>query len=123
MNLAATTACADAQVGDQVALAHQLEFLGAHRAWKPVAIVDALVCANRLEDAAAAIEADLADPRARLPVLAALQTHAEDPHMPKWRTIVHGRWKTLQSMPQVADAVTKVGRIRNDGLTAWELEF
>jgi hypothetical protein len=117
------TACADVQVGDQNGLRQQLEWMSAHEAWNPVAVVDALVCADRINEAAEAIVRHLADPRTRLETLVGLQSYAPAPNRPKFTTVLDERYASLAARPDVRAAVDKVGRIRTYALTSMAAEF
>jgi hypothetical protein len=118
MTMSQTRACAAAQLGDQAAVAKELEFLGAHESWKPGAMVGALVCADRLDDAASLLAKQIADPHTRLAALGALQTYAAEPGDKTYAAILRARWAKLAAMPAVQAEVAKAGRLNRYELQA-----
>jgi hypothetical protein len=118
MTMSQTRACVAAQLGDQAAVAKELEFLGAHESWKPGAMVGALVCADRLDAAAAVLAKQIADPRTRLAALSVLQAYAAEPGDKTYAATLRARWATLAAMPAVQAEVAKVGRFNRYELQA-----
>jgi hypothetical protein len=120
MELAQVKACVAAQLGDAAQLEQQLQYLTANEAWKPEAVVEALVCADRLDAAAAALARQLKDPRTRLAALSRLQVYAPEPDALPYSVLLDKRWAQLRSMPAVRSEVAKVGRIRTYRLNQWQ---
>ena len=120
MELAQTSACVAAQLGDSPELARQLAFLSAHEAWKPEARVGALVCANRLDEATTVLTRQMRDPRTRLAALSLLQDYAVAPTPPPYTAALGARWKALRARPDLRAEAEKVGRIDSFSLTQWE---
>jgi hypothetical protein len=117
MTLAQSKACVAAQRGESVGVAKGLEFLAEHESWKPAARIEAMVCANQLDAAAAALAAQLADPKMRLAALGAIQSYAPAPHASSYVATMRARWVKLAAMPEVQAQVSKVGRINRYELT------
>jgi hypothetical protein len=120
MQHAQVSACAAAQVGDGKTLARDLAFLAEHERWAPGAHVRALVCADRLDAAQAALVRQLADPATRLGALGSLQSYADDEQAPAFTRQVEGRWAALAARPALQAEVAKVGRMNRYALQQWE---
>ena len=120
MEMAQTSGCVAAQLGDGPELAKQLAFLSAHETWKPEARVGALVCANRLDEATTVLTRQIRDPRTRLAALSLLQDYAVTPTPPPYAATLSARWKALTARPDLRAEAAKVGRIDSFSLTQWE---
>lgn len=112
MLLAQTRACVAADLGDAAGLQTQLAYLKAHASWNPEAPVNALLCAGKVDDAAAEATRQLADPGGRLDILSALQAYAAEPGTKAYSIKLRLGWSKLAALPSVQAAVGKVGRLR-----------
>jgi len=118
MALSQARACVAAQLGESATVMKEVEFLAAHESWKPGARVAALVCADRLDDAASTLVKQIADPRSRLAALSSLQTYAAEPGDKSYAATLRARWAKLAAMPTIQAEVAKVGRIHRYDLQA-----
>lgn len=119
MELAQVKACAAAQVDDRAALDSAMEYLAGHERWQPAALVDALVCANRMDLAEAALKRQLADSGMRLEALARLQSYAPPPSPTAFEALMEKRWVQLAASPTLRVEIAKVGRQKQFDLRRW----
>lgn len=98
------------QLSDDVAAQRAWTVLEANRAATPGHYRDALLADNRVDEAAQALIAQLADPLERVQVLLELQDMREGPVLEGERDY-HERWKQMEKRADVQAAVAKVGRI------------
>jgi hypothetical protein len=119
LTFAETRVCVAADLNDAAAVDEGLAFLRAHRAGRPRSLVAALVCANRLDQAAEELVAQFADPHLRLAALGAAQVYADPVGLP-YSTEQRERWAKVLARPEVRQAVGAVGRSATFALEARE---
>jgi hypothetical protein len=120
MELARINACVAADLNDRPGLERALTYLRANEARKPDALPAALVCAGRVDEAAATLTRQLADPRMRLAALNSLQSYAERA-VPRPRdTELRARWAQVAQVPALKAEVDKVGRLNRFDLAQWD---
>lgn len=98
------------QLKDAGAAQQAWEVVMANRAETPGHYRDALLVDNRMDEAAQAVIAQLADPLQRIDTLVELQDLREGPVLPG-EVDMHARWKQMEQRADVQAAVSKVGRI------------
>jgi tetratricopeptide (TPR) repeat protein len=101
--------CAAAQLGDRAGVDAGLAYLQAHAAWSGRAVVAALLCAGRADDAARTFRSQLENPRTRLLALQSAQIYA-DPDHEAFTARQRADWARMLARPDVREAVDKVGR-------------
>jgi hypothetical protein len=104
--------CAAAELGNDTLVAVELNFLRSNAAENYAALQQALVCAERLDEAAALYVRRLSDPNARADALLALQDWAPDPAGLRFRDKMYERLQRIQSRAEVQAALAAVGRSR-----------
>src|ERR1043166_3815731 len=112
MQLEDVRACAYAQSGDAANLKTSLDYIHAHQSDAWDAAVDAPLCANDLDGAAAVVVAGLADARERGEMLLWLQDFLAVKRGPHGE-LLHQRWLALRARPDVQAALTRVGRVES----------
>ncbi|WP_421569047.1 hypothetical protein [Stenotrophomonas sp. PD6] len=100
------------QLNDAAAATRAREQLFASRNDTPGHYRDGLLLENRMDDAAAGMIAQLADPMDRSTALLELQDTREAPPLPE-EVLLTARWKQLKQRPDVQAAVRRVGRIES----------
>ncbi len=78
---------------------------------RPEALQFGLLCAERMDEAAALMIARLEDEEERWNALRQLQIYAQPPHVLPYRAVVDARIAALRDRPDVANATERVGRI------------
>ena len=109
--------CIALQQGDAPAARRALAYLREHRADAQEIWIWALVEADRMQDAADALIAALADPAIRGDMLAAIQEYREPAPLPAFAS-AQARWRTLLARTDVLAAVAHVGRIERQPIFA-----
>jgi hypothetical protein len=112
----ALRACAAAQLGDEAELAERLAELERARDDNVEALHLALMCADRLDDAAALTLWRLETEKHRLGALRMLQVYRAPARTPAYKATLDARLAALRERPDVAAAAERVGRIMS-----WEL--
>lgn len=102
--------CIAVGLGEAAAAATALEYLRAHREDAEDIFLEGLLRAGRIDEAAAVVVGQLQSPRARGPVLLAMQGFREAPPLPA-RIDLEAAWDALLERPEVRAAVAAVGRI------------
>jgi tetratricopeptide (TPR) repeat protein len=100
------------QLNDAVAATRAREQLFASRVDTPGHYRDGLLLENRMDDAAAVMIAQLADPMDRSTALLELQDTRDAPPLPE-EVLLTARWKQLKQRPDVQAAVRRVGRVES----------
>jgi hypothetical protein len=116
LQLLAIRACAAAQLGDAEEVAARLAELERGRSTSVEALHMALMCADRLDAAAALTIERLGIENERLPALRMLQIYAAPAHTPPFKATLDIRLAALRARPDVAAAVERVGRVRSWGI-------
>jgi hypothetical protein len=109
--LAMLRACAAAQTNDRAVLKENLDRLSQMKTYGPAWLLRALLCANDLAGAAAAVKASLDDPRVRPLMLQELQIYQQEKVRAPFAARIDARLTSLRGRADVLDAVNKVGRI------------
>jgi hypothetical protein len=111
---ARSRACAFSQTGDEDALETEVSYLRTQAHLRPNGLVDALLCAGRLEDASKAAASALQNPVTRMAMLYDLQRHRKAHEYP-FEAEIERRRERLRGDAAVILAVAKVGRITSTG--------
>lgn len=98
------------QLGDQAAIEHELAYASAHRADSERSYQQALISANRMDDAAHLLISRLQDPSERIDALMEVQGYSEFP-LPSRAQEIRRRWRSLIERQDVRAAVAQVGTI------------
>lgn len=109
--------CAAVQQQDAASARRALDYLRDHRDDALELWIWALVEAGRMDDAADALVAALADPATRGDLLAAVQEWREPAPLPAF-VPVQARWRALMARDEVRRAVYAVGRIERQPIFA-----
>lgn len=109
--LAFIRACAAFQTGNADLYDENIRYLREAKLGRPVALIDAFLCADNLDSAAEAAIIALKDPRQRALVLENLQRFAAPPARTAWQDLMEERREYLRLRDDVAAAVLPVGRI------------
>lgn len=99
-------------LGDQALVDQGLDFLREHRQERPTSLVETLVRAGEIDEAAAVLVELLGDPVERPSALTLLQEHRTGPALPDHRQWLHNR-QALLARRDVKEAVQRVGRIES----------
>lgn len=112
MWVAATRACAYDSLGDSARRDVQLSYLAAHEQDNVAARVRALICANKLDEAAELYVRRLGISAQRMNAIFALQTYAPNAGAEGSRqALLQARLRAVVARPDVQAALEKVGRI------------
>lgn len=104
------------QLGDRTEVERQLAYIRDHRADSQATYEQALISANRPDDAARLLISRLQDPSERIDALMEVQTYREYPLPPRAREIQQ-RWRALVRRRDVRAAIDRVGNIGSYPLT------
>lgn len=110
--LAMVHLCAAKQLKDPAGVESALDRVRAHASEHPSALIDALVWAERLDEAEQLYLRLLDDPEDRADALLAAQTFVAADHLP----VVQARqqtWQALLARPAVREAIERVGRVES----------
>jgi hypothetical protein len=101
------------QLGDSAESTRLLDYMREHQDEAIASYEDALIMANRLDDAAKLLISRLEDPEKRIPALMAVQHYDESgppASLPRARELTR-RWTEVTSRADVRSAIAKVGII------------
>jgi tetratricopeptide (TPR) repeat protein len=104
-------ACASAELKDQAGLTAGLQYLRAHAADGRGPLLQALLCAGKLDEAADIELAMLDNPTQRTDVLVAVQTFDQPPPLSDWDGEIHRRERAVYALPKVKAAIERCGRV------------
>jgi tetratricopeptide (TPR) repeat protein len=110
---AISRACAYAELGDASNLNQQLDYLKAHSAENPMAMVDALLCTKNEDALATEVLAKLRDTATRSTMLYELQDFLPSPHETATDREQRLRLIAVRTRADVAAEIDKVGRIQS----------
>lgn len=96
--------------GDRNAAAEAMALLRAHRDESPGILLESLIEAGELDEAAAEVIAMLESPGDRADALDMLQPYAQDPVLPGEQRY-EANWRRLESRADVKAAIERVGRV------------
>jgi tetratricopeptide (TPR) repeat protein len=105
------------QMGDSKQAERSLQYLREHREDALPAYQDALIIANRLDEAAQILVDRLLDPDQRVAALASVQSYAQAPSTPRVEDL-RARRKAMIARREVQAAILKVGRVEKFNLEA-----
>lgn len=110
MSLQGARACAYAQRHEKEKLMPLLAYLKSHAGDGERVALEAFVCADDLDGAAAMVTAQLDDPAQRGAILLKLQDYPARPSA--FSPDFHRRWLEIRARPDVQAAIARVGRIQ-----------
>jgi len=116
MRTAQVTACIAAEVKDDALAAQSIAYLRKNDAALPDALVDALICAGRLDEAATVLVRQVADPATRLATLTRLQALNAEKPLPGFDETMKRRWARVAETPALKAQIDKVGRLNRFSL-------
>jgi hypothetical protein len=111
MALASAQACAYVQLNDQPNLTKALDYMRAHVPDGEHPLLESLICANDLDEAAKLLIAELQDPARRTETLYFFQDFIAPPGAPPIDLENRRRLLALRERPDVAAAISAVGRV------------
>ena len=109
--------CAALGLGNQPAADAALAYIRAHREDAEPILLEALLEAGRVDEAATLVVGQLQSPRARDDVLLSMQEFREAPPLPA-NLAFEAAWEAMLGRPDVQAAITAVGRIETHPIHA-----